>query len=239
MIKAYHQVGADGWSDEQLQAVLETVLAQGKIEPASKRIDRGEMEAECFTGKERDATIEQRYEDANPTVMKALKAIAKDKIKKLPKKGLIQSLFNCLDLIAGDLDLVFLRPGDWYSVQNGFVFDAEELLMKGGRFRPMDLLGNYDQVIQHIVDRARFVGFASVEQARKEIEEALRDEREARELTGQPGIYDLHDCMEGGGDYPDNNHCNGEIVWPGALPLDLAIEVWHAGKEITHLVQAS
>lgn len=239
MIKAYHQVGADGWTDEQLQAVLEAVLAQGKIEPASKRIDRGEMEIECFTGKDRDSTIEQSFDRADSTVLKALKAIAKEKIKKLPKKGLTQSLFNCVDLIAGDLDLVFLSPEDWYSVQNGFVFDAEELLMKGGRFRPRDLLGNYKDVIEQIISRAQWVWFPSVEEAKKDIEEALRDERETRERTGEDGIWDLRDCMEHSGDYSGEQRCQGEIVWPGTLPLDLAIEVWQNGQEITHLVQSA
>lgn len=236
MIKAYHQVGADGWTKKQLRKVLEDVLREGQIYPATHRLAREEMEIECFTGKDREATIEQRFPDATPKALAALKWMAQDVIRRLPKRGQTQSLFNCTDLIAGDLDLVFLSPGDWYSVMNGFVFDAEELLMKGARFRPMDLLGNFNYVIEQVSSRK----FKSMLDAMEEIEEALREERETRELTGEEGIWDLRSCLEGGGDYPEpDGQCKGEIVWEGPLPLDLAIEVWENGKEITRQLEAS
>lgn len=236
MIKAYHQVGSEQWNDAQLREVLEGVLSRGKIEPAITRLDRGDMEKECFTGLDRGATIDQRFEGANPKVLAALKAIARDKLKKLPRSGLVQSLFNCVDLIAGDLELIFLKPEEWYSLQNGFVFDAEELLRKGARFRPTDLLGNYNYVIEQLA----YQNFRTVTEAREAVEEALRDERDTRELTGQEGIWDLKECIEHAGDYSgEEGTCNGEIVWRGALPLDLAIEVWQNGEEITDLVQSA
>ena len=221
MIKAYHQVGSDDWTSGELSEALMDLVSAGKIEPASKRLDRGEMEAECFDP-ERGADLKERFPKASPKVMAALEQIARKRINKLPETGFTHSLFGCLDLLAGDLDLIFLKPRGWYSLPNGFVFDAEELLMKGGRFRGEDLLGGYVAAVEGASKKP----FGSVASARRFIEHEFQDIRHYFESTGREAIEALRHTRD-----------LEEIVWPGDLPLGMAIEAWRDGRNITRLIK--
>jgi hypothetical protein len=227
-IKAYHQVGSEEWSPDELSEVLEDVIDAGRIEPASQRLDRHEMEAECFTAPERGATLKQRFEDASPQVMAALEAIAREKIRELPESGVTQSLFNCLDLIGGDLERVFLMPGGWYSVPNGFVFDAEELLMRGGKFRKDDLLGGYAAVIEGASEER----LRSVAAAKRYIERELKDIHTYFEYTGHEGVEEMRQTLR----HPSPG-ARPEIVWSGSLPLKMAKEAWRNGRNVTQLLR--
>lgn len=227
-IEAYHQVGSEEWGDEELSEALENVIAAGKIEPAVARLDRHEMEAECFTDPERGATLKQRFEDVSPHVMAALESIAREKIRKLPESGVTQSLFNCLDLIAGDLEKVFLMPGNWYSVPNGLIFDAEELLMKGGKLRKSDLLGGYRAVIEGASEER----FPSAAAAKRYIEREIRDIHKYFEYTGHEGVQELRQAFQ---DPVEDSRM--EIVWPGALPIKMAKEAWRNGTDATSLLR--
>ena len=164
MIKAYHMVGSDEWSDEERAEALHEILSVGEIRPAITRLDPSVMEHECFS--ERSGySIRERFPKASKISMQALQEIAKAKIRKLPETGFTQSLFNCLDLIVGDLELVFLSLGNWYSVPNGFVFDAKELVAEGARLRPTDLLGDYNQALTVVVKHK----YESLKEAKEEI----------------------------------------------------------------------
>lgn len=215
MIKAYHQVGSDAWEKEELQAAYDEVLAHGSIEPASHRLDRSEMERECFDPK-RDSDLAQRFPDASDHARTALDLLAKDKIRRLPETGFAQSLFNCVDMLAGDLELIFLRPYNWYSVDNGFVFEGVDLIKKGAKLRRADALGAYSTIIDETVKQK----YPSVAVARKAIERELRDLREAVEHSGSNAIELLKEGVPG----------DAEIVWRGTLPLSLAVEGWRYGK---------
>jgi len=223
MIKAYHQVGSDEWDPEELRDGLAEVLSQGRIEPASMRMDRHEMEVECFSGKSRGGTLRQKFPKGDPKVWKALEQLAREKIEALPDSGFTHGLFNCLDLIAGDFDFIFMRPGGWYSVDNGFVFDAEQLLKKGAYYRQSDLLRGYHVAVEGVLkDR-----HDSVDAAREDLELELGAIQDHFQSTGREAIRSLR---QGAGP-------NAEIVWRGPLPLDLAIEVWENGKDITKKVK--
>lgn len=218
MIKAYHQVGSEEWTSEDRISALHEVLQAGKLEPASTRMDRNEMEIECFTGKDRGSTINQKFPRANAKTKQALRELAEEKISKLPVGGMTHGLFNCLDLLAGDLELIFLRPGSWYSFDNGFVFDAEKLLKQGARFRKDDLLGGYRAAIEGVI-RSKH---ESVEIAKEDIELEIGAIQDHFQSTGRTAVRSL---KEGFGD-------RAEIVWRGDLSLDLAIEVWEEGKRV-------
>lgn len=227
MIKAYHMVGSDEWSSRDLAAALDEILEVGELLPASHRLDRKEMEAECFTGKNRGSTIRQKWPKATRNSLLALAAMAREKIDELPASGLDRSLFNCADLLAGDLELIFLRPGDWYSVPNGFVFDARELMEKGACFRPKDLLGEYVQAIDVVVRQK----YRSVARAREEIR-AMIDLVKGEMEYCEAGAYQvLEACVNGKGVCAGRRN-DLEIIWPGPLPLSMAIEVWKNGKQI-------
>lgn len=227
MIKAYHMVGSDEWPEKDLSDALDEIMEVGELVPASYRLDRKEMAIECFSGKSRGSTIRQKWPKATPLAIQALEKMAREKIKELPDSGLTRSLFNCADLLAGDLEVIFLRPGDWYSVPNGFVFDAERLLKQGACFRPRDLLGEYVLAIEVIVRQRH----RSLARAREEIEAMIDLVKGEMEYCEEGAYAVLEACMEGKG------VCKGkrndlEIVWTGPLPLSMAIEVWKNGKRI-------
>jgi hypothetical protein len=223
MIKAYHQVGGDDRTPAQRKAYLRQILDLGEIVPAIQRIQRREMYNECFTEEAQGSHSvgELLRLDSSQEAREALTLMAREKVALLPGTGSTHTMFNCLDLIAGDFECVFLSVKDWYSATNGFVFDAEELLMAGARYRPRDLVGYYG----HGIEEAVKLTYDSVEDARRELESVLANVREAHETTGKEATTLLRvDCDESG------EGCPGEIVWPGPLPLGLAIEMWREGR---------
>jgi hypothetical protein len=223
LIKAYHQVGGDDRTPAQRKAFLNQILDLGEIVPAIQRIQRREMYNECFTEESQGGQrIEGLLHGSGPEAREALTLMAREKLALLPEDGSTHTMFNCLDLIAGDFERVFMSIGDWYSAQNGFVFDAEELLMAGASYRPRDLLGYYG----HRLEKAVGFTYDSVEDARRELESVFESVRDDHETTGKAGVTLLRaDC--GGG-----TTCPGEIVWPGFLPLGLAIEMWREGRKV-------
>jgi hypothetical protein len=223
-ILAYHQVGGDDRTPSQRKAFLGQILSLGEIVPAIERIQRQEMYNECFTEESQGghSVRELLRHGSSLEAREALTLMAKEKISFLPVEGSTHTMFNCLDLIAGDFERVFMSVGDWYNASNGFVFDAEELLMAGASYRPRDLLGYYGNRLE------KAVGFTydSVEDARRELKSVFGSVRDDHEATGKISITLLRaDC--GGAT------CPGEIVWPGSLPLGLAIEMWREGRRTT------
>lgn len=222
IIKAYHQVGGDDRTPEQRKAFLKQVLDLGEIVPAIQRIQRQEMYNECFTEQSQGghSVHELLPRDSGADASEALILMVKEKVALLPEDGSTHTMFNCLDLLAGDFERVFLSVKDWYNSPNGFVFDAEELLMAGARYRPRDLLGYYAQAVEGFVD----LTYDSVEDARRELKRALANVRKSHEATGETGIYLLRtDCAK--------EACPGEVIWLGPLPLQLAIEMWREGRQ--------
>lgn len=220
LIKAFHQVGGDDTTSPERKALLKKILDLGQIVPAIDRVERGEMEIECFGDSQGAHDI--RSFDPSPSGREALTALAREKLELLPVNGTTHTMFNCLDLLAGDFELVFLSIGDWYNYPNGFVFDAEELLLAGAGYRPKDLLGYY----RHAVEKNAAENYDSIEEAMETIEDAMKDVRDNFESTGKQGVTLLRaDCAAG--------RCPGEITWPGPLPLGLAIEMWREGRKTT------
>jgi hypothetical protein len=201
-ILAYHQVGGDDRTPKERRAFLDQILDLGEIVPAIERIQRQEMYNECFTEEAMGGhTVDSLLRKAGSEAREALTLMAKEKISLLPVEGSTHTMFNCLDLIAGDFERVFMSVGDWYNASNGFVFDAEELLMAGASYRPRDLLGYYGNRLE------KAVGFTydSVEDARRELESVFESVRDDHEATRKAGITLLRaDC--GGAT------CPGEIV---------------------------
>lgn len=228
VIKAYHQVGGEEWPEGDLAAAVDEVLEIGRIIPAIDRLDRHEMEAECFDDPERGSTIRQKWPKATPNALAALEELARAKVNELPRSDITQSLFNCADLLAGDLDLVFLRPGNWYSVPNGFVFDAQELLEKGARFRLKDLLGEYVHAIDVVVRHP----YRSLRAARREILAMIDLVKSEMEYKGKAAYKIMEACQKGKGVCKGGWSTDQEIVWPGPLDLRMAIQVWKNGHRV-------
>lgn len=214
---AYHQVGTESMGSEHRMALLDVVLATGRILPAVDRLDRSEMAKECFD--EEDARLEDRFETATPRAMQALKSVARGWIRRLPEEGSRHTNFTCVDLLAGDLDRVFLSIGEWQgSFATGLVFDAADLIRRGAEIRTTDLLDRLDWAIRNAVERT----YRSQREAKDAIQAAVEHVLENRTVAGEPALYALADCVR----YPGT--C--ELTWEGALPLDVAIEVWREGR---------
>lgn len=218
MIKAYHQVGGAGQEPWKREALFDQVLKLGEIVPATLRIARSEMNYECFNGPA-SVNLRSRFKDSGRYALEALEEMAVDVIDQLPEDGSKQTHFNCVDLLAGDLDLVFLSIDRWYDVHNGFVFDAVKLIKEGATFRPVDLLGQFDRGLQEI-SRGNY---PNVSEARYAIEAEIQDVLSSGQFFGSQAIRRLKT-------YVKSKKTLGELVWDGPLPLDLAIEGWKENK---------
>lgn len=227
MIKAYHMVGSDEWSEEELSDGLHEILSVGEIQPAIARLDPSVMEHECFS--ERSGySIRDNFERATKKSLQALEEIAESKISKLPDTGFTKSLFNCLDLIVGDLEYVFLSLGNWYSVPNGFVFDAKQLVMEGAKLRPTDLLGDYKRALEIVVNQR----YKTVKEAKAEIRAMIDLVQADRQYSGKGAVEVLDIWSKRKGGFSGGSHLNPEVVVKGALPIAWAVEVWENGKKI-------
>lgn len=229
MIKAYHQVGTDAMSSEERAQLLNFILRVGTILPATHRVKRQEMVDECFEIKfESTDPIYRKFKDATPKAMKALEQMAREWVNRLPEEGTVHTLFTCTDLLAGDLDNIFLSVEGWHqAIDNGFVFDAEELLRNGAHFRYTDFLGRFSDAIEEAIKH----DYPTVKEARWMIEGLLTGVLDDRATRGEEGIYDLRDCIAGAGDYEGARGCyKGEVVWTGPLSVDLATEIWREGE---------
>lgn len=206
--------------------LFDRVIALGEIIPAVNRIARAEFEAECLSDKKRGSTIYQEFPEATPHAVTALEEMVYERLELLPEQGTTQSAFNCIDFLAGDFQGIFLWIARWRSGFNGFVFDAEQLLQNGARFRQDDLLGSYARSIQE----AAQLSYPSPLEARAVIESMLEAAHEEGEASGEEGIRRMRAWLK-----VPVSHRSGrqpELFWPGALPLDLAIEAWREGTRI-------
>ena len=220
LIKAFHQVGGDGKTPQERAAFLDQILKLGEIIPAIHRVKRSEMREECFGDAQGGQSIDSFEFHSSVEGRKAITIMANEKLALLPVDGTTHTMFNCLDLIAGDFERIFLSVGDWYNFPNGFVFDAEELIKDGAAYRPRDLLGYYRERVEAVAE----LTYDSVEDARRAIGEAIEQVRYDHESTGKEALTLLRaDCAADG--------CPGEIVWPGSLPLGRAIEMWREGRK--------
>ncbi len=222
MIKAFHQVGVDGMKARDLTRLMERVAKLGVILPATERLSRGEMELECFDSAR--YPIRARFKGGRSLMIEALEDIAKEKISELPEDGSTQSMFNCIDLIAGDLDNVFLSIGNWYAIPTGFVFDGEDLLSRGAVFRPGDILGE----LGYRLEQVSKWNYGTYSEARRAIEEIAPEVIRRNSLKGAAALSAIKRCLkQGEGTCPV-----GELVWEGPLPLELAVEAWDGNERI-------
>lgn len=219
MIRAYHQVGTDSMEPRDRENLLKKVMEIGSLLPAVERVSRAEMEAECF-GSEREVALHQRFR-SSPETLAALRDMAGEWTRRLPEEGSVHTMFNCVDILAGDLGRLFLSVGDWYTVPTGFVFDAEELVEKGAAFRPSDMLRNLDFAVENAVKER----FRSVGAARKRIEQVIDEVVADNNFYGKEAVRELRH-------FAKKLYGTEELVWEGRLPLDLAVEAWSEGRRI-------
>lgn len=139
-----------------------------------------------------------------------------------PTSQRVATTLGCVDLLAGDGNLVFLSAWAWemgYGTgrgENGLVFDALDLVRRGARVRLGDFINEYYDRIRVEVAKA-----PTDEDAAVRIVQGILDVQQ-NELSGDEAMLLLR---RGGAVTP-------EVVWEGPLPVDWAIEIWESGVRL-------
>lgn len=225
MIKAYHQIGSDSWTPEERVAAFDEISAIGEILPASMRLEKQWAYGEC------SESLPGHFPEVPSKVMVALKEMVSEVIRELPESGLERTLLTCTDLLANDHQFVFLSPLSWWRFANGFVFDAEELLHNGALFRPQDILGEYWRIIQE----GKYTG-KNVKEIKAQIKSAIKRTQRKYQRSGVDAIIMLKEWLKAPyrSRVIDGLYWNlrAEILWPGTLSLETAIEAWRDGSRV-------
>ncbi len=224
MIPAYHVIGTGASHSEDRTRLFDAILKEGVILPANQRLARAVMEERCFSKtKTRGMPLAGEFPDATGSAFQALKSLAREIVNTLPEEGSTDTKFTCLDLLAGDLNRVFLTVGrGWFgNIQNGFIFDAEELIRNGARVRDRDVLDDIHRAITKMMKRT----YRSLPRAKSAIRGAIRAAVAAHVSSGSRALGDIEICLE-------NPPCAAELTWNGPLPLDHAVEAWREGERI-------
>lgn len=239
MIPAYHFASA---------TAVDGILRQGKILPGIYRLDPSIWQWDCdnrIRGLLEDvanqAVLRARHQGAeaaeepmDETALSALHdlvASRADELDRWQKRRRIEARqtkteFECFDFLARDLEHVFLAAHDWpwfaSREVSGFVFDAEELVWHGAVVRPVDLAETYNTEIRKVLERS----WDSSEAATEAFEAAFAGAKRRNELRGSEALRFLSQAD------PANWPEPPEVVWPGDLPIDMALSVWKNGERV-------
>lgn len=216
MIPAYHYVPG--------QAALRGLLAEGRILPALFRLSAGTVGRIC--GETLDLVLRMYINPPEPVLVgiQALRELAQEAAGHYAAQGLGPELqetkLQCVDILSGDGARVFLSPWKWPVVSrgkpNGLVYDAEDLVRKGARYRPRDLIFDYSQAVWEGLR-----GWYDVENAKAAIVASLHGVSRW-EYRGADALEGLR-ASEG---------MRAEIVWEGPLPVEWAMEIWSGGERV-------
>lgn len=204
--------------------LFDEIFGSGMILPASAHLAQSAMEYKCLTGPQR-TTLRSRF--PGPSV-EALETIVRYLIRQLPLEGSTRTHFTCLDLLAGDLDRIFLSVEKWYeAIPNGFVFDAERLVLEGAAVRPRDLLWRLDMAFVEAMSYEYPIPEMVGQALNAAIEETLMN----GQFFGKDAIVYLRNLTSGPRVIPGPPLEKSEVVWNGPLPLEMALEAWREGEK--------
>lgn len=219
---------------------MDRILSHGAILPGALRLDPGLFLEKCdlHISESADvAAIDDPAVKLNTTVLAALRHLASESmegLRRLQREAGVTGTqrttqYACPDLLAGDLERVFLSLESWPSWArqiseepqlHGFVFDAEDLVKKGGRIRPRDLLKKYRWAIEDLL-RSRI---RSKDKAYTEILKSLERVQREGEKRGKDALeFMFSDAMYRQREEARESGVTMELVWDGPLPLELAV----------------
>jgi hypothetical protein len=214
MVKAYHLVLG---GPENVRRILE----EGVIRPASERMDPAKAEALCG-----DLVTQITWEGSKiiPEAAEAFMELLDHRLRDLRPSPpyTTRTEFQCDDLIAGDLDQVFLSLGSWIpegpspGKRNGFAFDAEDLITDGAVIRPGDLVEEFDGEITD------FLWHKGGKKTAEALAKRLDDIKDKYELRGKDALK----ALQKGRFHPGY----AELVYPGRLKTWQASEAWLDGE---------
>jgi len=210
MILAYHYVA--GGED-----AMKRILMDGKLVPATARIDPLVSRLRCGDFM---ATAQGRAEN-HPYSFDSLEELLDERIDEIDSSDVpeaertrSETQFHCVDLLAGDLESLFMSIRDWpewlQDPSNGFAFDASFLIRKGARIRPFDLLEDYESAIWAALVRERGQNVS-------DFKRIFRSIQKKNELSGRQAVKFVEDNLW------------GELVFRGEIPVNWANEIWREG----------
>lgn len=214
MIKAYHWVP---------NTAFPKILDTGLITPAIERVSPGFFRDKCVDEFENIKSIARASSyDLNPVALRAAERLAEDRIEDLTQwsRGDFSreefSQFGCIDLMAGDIESVFLQVGDWVhwggsDRPTGFVFDAEYLIRQGAVLREKDLAPLYWDGLNKFLQE----DWGDIDAAEDHLLQAFVDIQRAHESRGKAAIKALKKL---------GRRVNAELLWNDRLPVALAVE---------------
>lgn len=230
-IKAYHATSSEAF---------ERILEGGAILPASMRVDPEALRVFC-----NNALSAPRYSlfSSLREVIEALRGLVDEKANELKGREFLwptqddpeEFHASCLEYTSGGTDFVYLQARDWerkvveiYSKRKfsggrlwGFVFDAEDLIRKGGLL----FFNTLNKWLQEELFATRLKKLDGKRDAREfvlaTIDAFFRDDRNVK--FGEQALRDLRS----GGQY--------YMGWEGPLPIYLATEIWKEGRLVHDL----
>lgn len=233
-MKAFHLVPS--------RQALDRIVARGEILPGAMRLDPDLFLQKCrleFMELSDLASIDAPEVKLNLTVLAALEKLAKESVEGLRRfqqeAGVVgtqrTTQYACPDLLAGDLQRVFLSLERWPSWANqiseeqelhGFVFDAEALVNGGARLRPRDLLRKYRHALEDLL-RSKV---RSKDKAYTEVIKTLERVQQEGERRGKDALaFMFSDAMYRQREEARESGVTVELVWDGPLPLEMAVGV--------------
>jgi hypothetical protein len=210
-IKAFHSTPA--WS-------MESVLQDGFISPQVNRLNANYWIENC------DRWLEDLKYDigwgeilGSHESIEAVRQLVSGNLEGADAEQATSTEFQCLDLLAGDLDCVFLQVGKWPDWMRrekvGFSFDAVQLIREGAFLRRKDIIRNYHLVVERAL--RTWVPGDTVRSAKKRIVDGLERVRSRYTHSGAVAIRLLSEVAATG---------KAELLYPGDLPVDAAVEVF-------------
>jgi len=222
MVPAYYWMRPTAFND---------ALSDGFISPASMKVRPFVWIEIC-----KDFLLREIYVDAawkgqsDMNAIRAIEELVKERVvdisHRVPWRAAQRSSDStCPDMLAGDMDVVFLSLWNWVPHgrirPHGFIFDAEVLADRGGALRRRDLEKDYMDALKRVVSGT----WESIDEAKEGIARALEQVRENGEVRGTDAIREMA-ALEAAGARNQAQEQGGSIkfVWPGPLPLDYVIE---------------
>lgn len=233
-MKAFHLVPS--------RQAMDRIVARGEILPGAMRLDPDLFLQKCrleFLELADLASIDEPEVKLNLTVLAALEELAKESVESLhrfQRKAGVEGTqrttqYACPDLLAGDLQRVFLSLESWPSWAkqiseepqlHGFVFDAEDLVNGGARLRPRDLLRKYRHALEDLL-RSKI---RSKDKAYVEVLKTLERVQREGERRGPDALaFMFSDAMYRQREEARESGVTVELVWDGPLPLEMAVSV--------------
>lgn len=218
MIPAYHWVPKEAFKE---------ISESGEIIPATDRLNTEIFHEKCASEME-NLAYQLKGKLVDPIAWKGLFRLIADRIDHFyslsPGSLHMFTQLGCIDLLAMDVENVFLQVGEWpmWAGENptGFVFDAADLIQRGAFFREKDLAPSYWAGLQKIVMKK----FETVDGAKDAIISMFVDIQEKYDKAGADAFKALRK--------KSRRSEPPELLWHGRLPVAHAIDWLYEGETV-------